>query len=223
MSERTACKLLEVERSSYRYEPRPDRNAELREALVQLARQKPRYGYRRLHALLSRRGYDVNVKRVYRLYVEERLMVRRKRRERTAEPRLTAANQEWAMDFIVDGLATGRRVRILSVVDAYTRECLALEADTSLGSGRVTRVLERLIAERGRPENVRSDNGPEFTSRRMIGWAEDWKVGLVHIQPGRPMQNGHVESFHGRLQRRVPQRQLVQNAQRRTVYSGSLA
>ena len=204
MSERTACKLLEVERSSYRYEPRPDRNAELREALVQLARQKPRYGYRRLHALLSRRGYDVNVKRVYRLYVEERLMVRRKRRkrlvrERTAEPRLTAANQEWAMDFIVDGLATGRRVRILSVVDAYTRECLALEADTSLGSGRVTRVLERLIGERGRPENVRSDNGPEFTSRRMLSWAEDWKVGLVHIQPGRPMQNGHVESFHGRL------------------------
>ena len=187
-----------------RYEPRPDRNAELREELVKLARQKPRYGYRRLHALLSRRGYEVNVKRVYRLYVEERLMVRRKKRkrlvrERAAEPRLTGANQEWAMDFIVDGLATGRMVRILSVVDAYTRECLALEADTSLGSGRVTRVLERLIEERGRPDNVRSDNGPEFTSRRMIGWCEDWKVGLVHIQPGRPMQNGHVESFHGRL------------------------
>jgi putative transposase len=204
LSERTACKLLEMERSSYRYEPRPDRNAGLREALVQLARQKPRYGYRRLHALLSRRGYEVNLKRVYRLYVEERLMVRRKRRkrlvrERTADPRLTGANQEWAMDFIVDGLATGRMVRILSVVDAFTRECLALEADTSLGSGRVTRVLERLIGERGRPENVRSDNGPEFTSRQMLSWAEDWKVGLVHIQPGRPMQNGHVESFHGRL------------------------
>jgi putative transposase len=201
---RTACKLLGVERSSYRYEPRPDRNAELRDELVQLARQKPRYGYRRLHALLNRRGHEVNVKRVYRLYVEEGLMVRRKRRnrlvrERTAEPRLTGANQEWAMDFIVDGLATGRMVRILSVVDVYTRECLALEADTSLGSGRVTRVLERLIGERGRPENVRSDNGPEFTSRRMLAWAEDWKVGLVHIQPGRPMQNGHLESFHGRL------------------------
>ncbi len=204
LSERTACKLLEIERSSYRYEPRPDRNAELREELVKLARQKPRYGYRRLHALLSRRGYEVNVKRVYRLYVEERLMVRRKRRkrlvrERTTEPRLTGANQEWAMDFIVDGLTTGRMVRILSVVDAYTRECLALEADTSLGSGRVTRVLERLIGERGRPEKVRSDNGPEFTSRRMLSWAEDFKVGLVHIQPDRPMQNGHVESFHGRL------------------------
>jgi putative transposase len=204
LSERRACKLLEMERSSYRYEPRPDRNVALRGELVQLARQKPRYGYRRLHALLSRRGQDVNVKRVYRLYVEEKLMVRRKRRkrlvrERAVEPRLVRANQEWAMDFITDGLATGRMVRILSVVDAYTRECLALEADTSLGSGRVTRVLERLITERGRPENVRSDNGPEFTSRRMLGWAEDWKIGLVHIQPGRPMQNGHVESFHGRL------------------------
>jgi putative transposase len=204
LSERTACKLLGVERSSYRYEPRPDRNAELRAELMKLARQKPRYGYRRLHALLSRRGQEVNVKRVYRLYAEEGLMVRRKKRkrlvrERAVDPRLTGANQEWAMDFIVDGLATGRMVRILSVVDAYTRECLALEADTSLGSGRVTRVLERLIGERGCPENVRSDNGPEFTSRRMLAWSQDWKVGLVHIQPGRPMQNGHVESFHGRL------------------------
>jgi putative transposase len=193
-----------VERSSYRYEPRPDRNVELRGELVKLARQKPRYGYRRLHVLLERRGYAVNVKRVYRLYLEEGLSVRRKKRkhlvrDRAVEPRLTGPNQEWAMDFVTDGLATGRMVRILTVVDSYTRECLALEADFSLGSGRVTRVLERAIAERGRPEQVRSDNGPEFTSRRIIGWAEDWKVGLVHIQPGKPMQNGHVESFHGRL------------------------
>jgi putative transposase len=208
LSERTACKLLGVERSSYRYEPRPDGNAELREEMMKLARQKPRYGYRRLHALLERRGANhgdpLNVKRVYRLYLEEGLSVRRKKRkrlvwDRAVEPRLTGPNQEWAMDFVTDGLATGRMVRILTVVDAYTRECLALEADFSLGSGRVTRVLERAIAERGRPEQVRSDNGPEFTSRRILGWAEDWKVGLVHIQPGKPMQNGHVESFNGRL------------------------
>jgi putative transposase len=146
----------------------------------------------------------VNAKRVYQLYLEERLSVRRRKRKRLVRdralaPRLIRPNQEWAMDFIVDGLANGRKVRIFSVVDAYTRECLALEADTCLGSGRLTRVLERLIGERGRPESLRSDNGPEFTSRRMLGWAEDWKVGLVHIQPGRPMQNGHVESFHGRL------------------------
>jgi putative transposase len=204
VSERRACKLLGVDRASYRYEPQPDRNAELREELVKLARQKPRYGYRRLHAVLERRGQAVNVKRIYRLYAEEGLAVRRRKRkrlvrERAVEPRLIRANQEWAMDFIVDGLANGRMVRILSVVDAFTRECLALEADTSLGSGRVTRVLERLIEERGLPENVRSDNGPEFTSRRMLGWAEERKINLVHIQPGRPMQNGHVESFHGRL------------------------
>jgi putative transposase len=132
---------------------------------VTLARQKPRYGYRRLHALLSRRGQEVNVKRVYQLYVKEGLMVRRKRRKRllrgrAAEPRLARANQEWAMDFIVDGLATGRMVRILSVVDAYTRECLALEADASLGSGRVTRVLERLISERSDETNATSPLTP---------------------------------------------------------------
>ena len=204
LSERRACKLLEVDRSSYAYEPQPDRNVEVREDLLKLARQKPRYGYRRLHVLLGRRGHAVNVKRIYRLYVEEGLSVRRRKRkrvvrDRAAEPRLLRPNQEWAMDFIVDGLATGRMVRILSVVDAFTRECLALEADSSLGSGRVTRVLERLIAEHGRPEAVRSDNGPEFTSRRMLAWAEDRRVSLIHIQPGRPMQNGHVESFHGRL------------------------
>ena len=132
-----------MDRASYRYEPKPDRNAELREELVKLARQKPRYGYRRLHAVLERRGQAVNVKRVYRLYVEQGLAVRRRRRKRLVreqqiEPRLIRANQEWAMDFIVDGLANGRMIRILSVVDAFTRECLALEADTSLGSGRVT-------------------------------------------------------------------------------------
>jgi putative transposase len=101
----------------------------------------------------------------------------------------SSANQESAMDFIVDGLANGRMIRILSVVDAFTRECLVLEADTSLGSGKVTRELDRLG----------SDNGPEFTSRRILGCAEERKINLIHIQPGRPIQNGHVESFHGRL------------------------
>ena len=131
--------------------------------------------------MLVRKDHEGNVKRVYRLYVEEGLSVRRKKRRHLvwdragscARAAVDGPNQEWAMDFIVDGLATGRMVRILSVVDAYTRECLALEADTSLGSGRVTRVLERVIAERGRPDNVRSNNGPEFTSRRMLAWVGD--------------------------------------------------
>jgi len=195
-----------VDRASYRYEPRPDRNAQLREELVKLARQKPRYGYRRLHAVLERRGEAVNVKRVYRLYAAEGLAVRRRRRkrrvrERVAEPRLIRANQELAMDFIVKGWANGRMVRILSVVDAFTRECLALEADTSLGSGRVTRALDRPIEDRrARPAGEHSlGQRPEFASRRMLGWAEERKIHLVQIQPGRPMQDGHVESFHGRL------------------------
>ena len=154
--------------------------------------------------MLERRGQAANVKRVYRLYVEQGLALRRRRRKRLVreqviERRLIRANQEWAMDFIVDGLANGRMIRILSVLDAFTRECLVLEADTSLGSGRVTRELDRLIEQRGQPESAHADNGPEFTSRRMLGWAEERKISLIHIQPGRPMQNGHVESFHGRL------------------------
>jgi putative transposase len=126
LSERTACKLLDVERSSHRYEPRPDRNIALREDLVKLARPKPRYGYRRLHALLERRGYEVNVKRVYRLYAEVGLAVRRRKRkwlvrDRVLEPPLILPNQEWTMDFIVDGLAIGRIVRILSGRCLYAR------------------------------------------------------------------------------------------------------
>ncbi len=141
-SERQACKLVEVDRSSYRYEPRPDRNAELREALLTLARQKPRYGYRRLWAVLSRRGHDVSVKCVYRLYRRAHLAVRRlkrKRLERAAPVNvlLTAANQEWGMDLVSDAVASGRGIRMLTVVDGYTRECPAIEVGVSAGSRRV--------------------------------------------------------------------------------------
>jgi len=203
-SERQACKLLDLDRSSYRYESRPDRNAELRQQLITLARQKPRYGYRRLWAVLARRGHKVNVKRVYRLYRQEHLAVRRLKRKRlermapvNAMP--TAPNQEWALDFVSDGIANGRGIRILTVVDGFTRECPAIEVGVSLGSRRVTRVLERVIAERGTPQSLRCDNGPEFTSRHFIGWCEERGIALVHIQPGKPMQNGYVESFNGRF------------------------
>jgi putative transposase len=203
-SERQACKLLDLDRSSYRYESRPDRNAELRQQLITLARQKPRYGYRRLWAVLARRGHKVNVKRVYRLYRQEHLAVRRLKRKRlermapvNAMP--TAPNQEWALDFVSDGIANGRGIRILTVVDGFTRECPAIEVGVSLGSRRVTRVLERVIAERGTPQSLRCDNGPEFTSRHFTGWCEERGIALVHIQPGKPMQNGYVESFNGRF------------------------
>ena len=203
VSERRACKLLEITRATYRYEPRPDRNAELREELVALARQKPRYGYRRLHVLLERRNRPASVMRVYRLYRAEGLAVRRLRRKRISRvaiaSHLARSNQEWALDFACDTLATGRGIRVLAVVDAYTRENLSLEVDTSLSSRRVTRTLEAVIAQRGKPEAIRCDNGPELTSRHFLSWCEEQKIQLIHIQPGKPMQNGHVESFNGRL------------------------
>jgi putative transposase len=204
MSERQACKLLEVDRSSYRYEPLPRDDGRLREEMVALAKQKPRYGYRRLGVLLERRGWKMNHKKLYRLYREEHLAVRRLRRKRLLRPaapvaQLTRANQEWAMDFVMDGLATGRAVRALTAVDEYTRECLAIEVDSCLSSRRVTRVLEWVIQQRGKPEAIRCDNGPEFTSRHFLAWCEEQQIRLIHIQPGRPMQNGRVESFNGRL------------------------
>jgi N-acyl-D-aspartate/D-glutamate deacylase len=143
------------------------------------------------------------------------LCLRRKKRKhcvRTGLPhsQTTAANQEWALDFAHDVVAAGRTIRVLSVVDTHTRECLALEVDTGFASRRVTRVLDEVIAQRGRPQAIRCDNGPELTSRHFLAWAVERKIELRHIQPGKPTQNAHVESFHGRTQRRVPARELVQ-------------
>lgn len=204
LSERQACKLLEVDRTSYRYAPRPDGNAGLRQALIELAKQKPRFGYRRLGVLLAKRDWKANPKRIYRLYREEHLAVGRLKRKRLqraapAVSTLTGANQEWAIDFVTDSLATGRGFRALTIVDSYTRECPAIEADSCLSAHRVTRVLERVIEERGAPKAVRCDNGPEFTSRHFLGWCEERKIPLVFIEPGRPMQNGPIESFNGRF------------------------
>lgn len=202
-SQRHACELIGIPRSTYRYEVRKDDTA-LREKLIELAHEQPRYGYRRLCVLLKRDGMVVNAKRVRRVYRAAGLQVRRLRRRRLTRsltPRvvLTAANQEWALDFASDVTEGGTRLRVLSVIDAYTRECLALETDTSFPSRRVTRVLEAVMAHRGVPQGVRSDNGPELTSRHYLAWFAERKIAAIHIQPGKPMQNGHVESFHGRL------------------------
>lgn len=204
LSERHACRLLALDRSTYRYEARPDDNHQLREALVALARQKPRYGYRRLWAILTRRGWEVNVKRIYRLYREEGLIVRRLKRKRvvrgrSAEALLSRPNQEWALDFVSDALATGRGMRALTIVDSYTRECPAIAVGAGICSRQVTRTLERIIGERGKPDSLRCDNGPEFTSRHFLAWCEEHGIAVIHIQPGKPMQNGHVESFNGRF------------------------
>jgi putative transposase len=189
--------------TSYRYESRRT-DEPLRTKLVELAREKPRFGYRRLHVLLRRSGEQVNHKRVHRIYREAGLMIRRRKRKhcvRVGEPlrAWTAANQEWALDFAHDAVACGRAIRVLSVVDAYTRECLALEVDTSFASRRVTRVLEQIVGERGVPQAIRCDNGPELTSRHFLAWCIERQIELVHIQPGKPTQNAHVESFHRRL------------------------
>jgi putative transposase len=173
----------------------------LREHLIALARQKPRFGYRRLHVLLGREGEQVNHKRVHRIYREVGLALRRKKRKhcvRLSTPLgiYTAANQEWALDFVHDAVASGRSIRVLTVIDAYTRECLAMEVDTSFAGLRVTRVLDEIIAERGLPRAIRCDNGPELTSRHFLAWALDRKIDLVHIQPGKPTQNAYVESFN---------------------------
>src|SRR5690242_11735712 len=203
VSERRVCGLMTMAVSSYRY--RSKRSDEpLRTRLVQLAREKPRFGYRRLQVLLRRSGEEVNHKRLHRVYCEAGLAIRRKKRKhcvREGKPLLarTSANQEWALDFVHDAVECGRTIRVLSVVDAYTRECLALEVDTSFASPRVTRVLEAIVAERGQPQAIRCDNGPELTSRHFLAWCVERQIELVHIQPGKPTQNARVESFHGRL------------------------
>jgi putative transposase len=206
LSQRRACQLVGVARSTVGYRRRHgEDDAALRTRLCELAAQRPRFGYRRLHVLLRREGITVNHKRVARLYREEGLTVRRRRRKpltpirrgRPAPPQ--RANEQWALDFLQDALASGRKLRVLSVIDVFTREALALEVDTSLPGSRVVRVLERLCGQRERPAQVVLDNGPELISRALEAWAHQHAVTLHFIDPGKPVQNAHCESFHGRF------------------------
>jgi putative transposase len=214
-TERRACRLLLVPVSSYRYKTRRNDDG-LRERLIALAREKPRFGYRRLHVLLERGGEQVNHKRVHRIYREAGLALRRRKRKhcvRVSTPLgvYTAANQEWALDFVHDAVASGRSIRVLNVIDAYTRESLAMEVDTSFAGLRVTRVLDQIIDERGLPRAIRCDNGPELTSRRFLAWALDRKIDLIHIQPGKPTQNAYVESFNSKLREECLRASWFQN------------
>ena len=205
-SQRGACRLIGVARSTIRYQRRhEDGDSALRERLRELATQRPRFGYRRLHALLRREGIAVNHKRVERLYRAEGLAVRcrkRKSRARMRRGRPSAphgANQQWALDFLEDALASGRKIRLLSVIDIFTREALALEVATSLPGGAVVRALDRLGAERSLPAQLVLDNGPELISRVLAEWACQHSVALHFLDPGKPIQNAHCESFHGRV------------------------
>jgi putative transposase len=177
----------------------------LRRRLCELAAARPRFGYWRLHVLLRREGVIVNHKRIERLYQEEGLAIRRRRRKRVArDGRGRAAlpagpNQQWGVDFVSDALAWGRRIRLFTVVDVLTREALAIEVDTSLPGGRVVGVLERLVAQRGGPDDIVLDNGPELAGKALDQWAYERRVCLRFIEPGKPTQNAFVESLQGRL------------------------
>ena len=190
--------------STRRYPSRRPRREALRARLRELAQERVRWGYRRLHLLLGREGITVNRKCVYRLYREEGLAVRRRKRKRVAVTRVpmavpSALNDCWAMDFVSDALTNGRRYRILNVVDLLSREALASEADTSLGARRVIEALEVIAIERGYPKRIRIDNGPEFRSAALDAWAYEHHVALEFIQPGKPIQNAVIESYNGRM------------------------
>lgn len=203
-SERRACRLVQLGRSSFQYSPRPDQNQELRQRLKELAEQRRRFGCRRLYVLLRREGYEVNHKRVERLYREEGLILKKRKRKRISHMRLvlpsaTRPNDQWAMDFVTDTLFDGRRVRALAIIDQFTREALAIEVDHSLPGRRAVKVLDRLIERRGCPKAITSDNGPEFTSLVMDNWASQNGIKLDFIRPGKPIENAHIESFIGRF------------------------
>lgn len=205
MSERRACRVIDADRKSVRYRSTRDDDGSLREKLRELANQRRRFGYRRLHILLRREGVMINRKKTQRIYREEGLAVRRRRSRRRAvgtrapAPVLALPNQRWSLDFVHDQMASGRRFRVLNVVDDVTRECMAAVPDTSISGRRVVRELIELIARRGKPGMIVSDNGTELTSNAVLAWCGEIGVEWHYIAPGRPMQNGYVESFNGRM------------------------
>ena len=205
VSERRACRLLVLHRSVCRYESRKKDDRALRMRLKELAYARPRYGYRRLTVLLQRDGWLVNHKRVYRIYGEEGLLVRTKRRKkRAAQRRLpllpaTARGERWSIDFVSDQLADGRRFRVLTAIDQVSRECVCLEVAQRLPAEAVTRALDDAVEVYGQPRVITSDNGTEFTSNVFDQWAYRQGIELDFIAPGRPMDNGFIESFNGKL------------------------
>ncbi len=205
LSQRRACGLIGMDVSSYRYRSRRADDGPLRERLRTLAGLRRRFGYRRLGWLLERDGVKVNLKKVYRLYREEGLAVKRRRGRRraigTRAPIVVpqALNQRWSLDFMSDQLANGRRFRLLNVIDDFNSECLATVPDFCLSGLRVIRELDAIMAWRGKPAVIVSDNGAELTSNAVLRWAANHRIEWHYIAPGKPMQNAFVESFNGRL------------------------
>ncbi|MFC1962393.1 IS3 family transposase [Chloroflexota bacterium] len=205
LSERKACLLVNILASVYRYRPKEGNDDALRQRMRELAGQRKRFGSPRLHILLKREVLVINHKRTERIYREEGLALRRKRRRKGAAgarvvmPSPQRTNERWSMDFVTDSIVTGWRFRALAIVDDYSRECPAIEVDTSLGGRRVVGVLNRLAEKRGLPEVITPDNGPEFTGRVLDEWAYRKGVKLNFIRPGKPVENAFAESFIGRL------------------------
>ena len=206
LSLRRACALLRVPRSTIGYESRlAKKDAPVLEAMHELAGQYPRYGYRRIQVFLERRGIKIGVDRTHRLWRLARLQVPRKRPRRrvaTNRPRPLApeqAQQVWAYDFVFDGCGNGQQLKCLTVVDEYTRECLAIDVKGSIRSRQVIEVLSRLVSAHGAPRYLRSDNGPEFVSRAVLQWLTTASIDTAYIDPGKPWQNGSNESFNGKF------------------------
>ena len=199
------CRLMELGRSSYYYDPVAPNDTCLREVLRGHAYQRRRFGYRRLLVFLRRDGFLDNHKRVFRVYQDEKLQIQNRKRKRTAKWRgepLAQANyphQRWSMDFVHDTFDNGRRLRMLNIADDFSRQCVRIEVDTSISGERVTRCLDQAAEFYGLPECIRTDNGPEFIGSAMDKWAYDHGVKLEFIEPGKPMQNGYIESFNGKL------------------------
>lgn len=205
-SEKKACSLIGIQRSSYRYKKKPNNDEELVKRLKELAQKKRRYGANRLHYLLKKEGLVINHKRTERLYKLEGLSIRTKKRKRLVSklrlmlPETSAPNQIWAADFISDALYNGRRFRCLCVIDIHSRECLAIKTDTSLSGHIVADTLDRLIELRNsKPGILVTDNGPEFTSKALGQWTQEKNISLSFIRPGKPLENAYIESFNGRL------------------------
>ena len=206
MSERQACRVAGLWRTTLRYVRRRDEPNGLRQRLVDLAAERPRFGYPKLHTLLGREGLRFNRKRIYRLYREEKLQLRRRKRRkraaaapRRAIPLPDHPHRRWSMDFMSDSLRTGQSLRTLNVVDDCTRQCTAIEVDTSITGIRVARTLDKAAQTYGLPQAIVVDNGPEFTSRALDQWAYERGVELHFIEPGKPVQNAFVESFNGKM------------------------
>jgi putative transposase len=206
LSHRRGCRLLGVQRSTFRYKAKlNEKNQQLRKRIRELAEQRRRFGYRRLYLLLRREGEIVNHKRVQRLYRLEGLSLRIKKRKKRAShlrvvpPLPTRLNERWSVDFVQDWLTCGRRFRSFNVVDDFTRECLATEVDVSLTGKRISHVLERLCFLRGKPESIVLDNGPELAGKDLDAWAHQHGVKLLFIRPGKPVENAFIESFNGKM------------------------